>query len=75
MYLEERLNNEKMYLVNEMSYKHKGACCWIDCSQDGFKEYGNGNKLFYFFYLHLFFYIDTPFLFFIMKLCVSYIFL
>lgn len=48
MYLEGRLNDEKVYLVNEINHKHKDACSWTDCSQDGFKEYGNGNKMFLF---------------------------
>ena len=48
MYLEDRLNDERVYLVNEISYKNKDACCWTDCSQDGFKEYGSGNKMFLF---------------------------
>lgn len=48
MYIEHREDNDKAYLVNEISYKHKDAYCWTDCSQDGFKEYGNGNKMFLF---------------------------
>ena len=48
MYIEHREDSDKAYLVNEISYKHKDAYCWADCSQDGFKEYGNGNKMFLF---------------------------
>ena len=49
MYIEYREDwEDKVYLVNEKSHKYKDAWCWTDCSQDGFKEYGNGNRMFLF---------------------------
>ena len=48
MYLENRLNDKSIYLVNEISNKREDGCCWTDCSQEGFKEYGDGNKMFLF---------------------------
>lgn len=48
MYIERREDNGTVYLVNEKSHKNKNAYCWTDCSQDGFKEYGDGNKMFLF---------------------------
>lgn len=48
MYLEERVNDDKLYLVDEDEPHYDDSYCWLDCSQNGFKEYGNGNKMFFF---------------------------
>lgn len=49
MFIETRLHiHGTVFLVNEIGNEDKGACCWMDCSQDGFKEYGCGSKMFLF---------------------------
>lgn len=47
MYIEERIDSEYAYLVNEI-LDIKEGCSWCDCSQEGFKEYGSGNKMYLF---------------------------
>lgn len=47
MYIEHREVFGIAYLVNEIT-NNEDAFCWKDCSQKGFKEYGNGNRMFLF---------------------------
>ena len=46
MYIEYRLNDDRPHLVTEKT--NENVYLTINCSQEGFLEYGIGNELFFF---------------------------